>query len=63
MPNLKLFILGSLKELKEKVTWPSYKTLQSSTILVIVSAIIFSIFLGFLDGFFKKVISYIYGSF
>ncbi len=63
MQSLKLFIMGSIKELREKVTWPKYKSLQGSTVLVLVSVVMFSIFLGLLDGFFRKIVSFVYNIF
>lgn len=51
-PKLGKFFQEVKTELK-KVTWPSRKTLITQTIVVVVTVIILSIFLGIADGIFS----------
>lgn len=50
------FIKESIAELK-KVIWPTKKDLKSSTIVVITTIIIASIFIGLIDLFFTKALT------
>ena len=50
------FIKEAIAELK-KVIWPTQKELKKSTIVVIFTIIIASIFIGLVDIFFTKVIT------
>jgi preprotein translocase subunit SecE len=57
------FVSGSYEEMIKKVTWPKYLELQSSTILVLVATIIFSLIIGLMDILFKNGMGSIYSSF
>jgi preprotein translocase subunit SecE len=50
------FIKEAIAELK-KVIWPNKKDLKNSTIVVISTIIIASIFIGLVDIFFTKVLT------
>jgi len=50
------FIKEAIAELK-KVIWPTKKDLKNSTIVVITTIIIASIFIGLVDIFFTKVLT------
>lgn len=50
------FIKEAIAELK-KVIWPTKKDLKNSTIVVISTIIIVSIFIGLVDLFFTKVLT------
>jgi preprotein translocase subunit SecE len=50
------FIKEAMAELK-KVIWPTQKELKKSTIVVIFTIIIASIFIGLVDIFFTKVLT------
>ena len=50
------FIKEAIAELK-KVIWPTKKELKNSTIVVITTIIIASIFIGLVDIFFTKVLT------
>ena len=50
------FVKEAIAELK-KVIWPSKKDLKNSTIVVISTIIIASIFIGLVDIFFTKVLT------
>ena len=60
MEKIKLYIRESYNELVHKVTWPSWASLQSNTILVIVASIIFATFIFGMDGVSKIVTNLIY---
>ena len=50
----------SYKELVEKVSWPSFAQLQSSTIVVMVASLIFAIIVLVMDVSFETVMQGIY---
>ncbi|MBE3091913.1 MAG: preprotein translocase subunit SecE [Candidatus Atribacteria bacterium] len=50
------FIKEAIAELR-KVIWPTKKDLKNSTIVVIFTIIIASIFIGLIDIFFTKVLT------
>ena len=49
------YIKDSYKELVEKVSWPSFTQLQSSTIVVMVASLIFAIIVLVMDVSFETV--------
>lgn len=55
------FIKGSYTEFKDKVEWPKWPDLQSSTIVVTVSTILLALFTFGVDSLFSKSISNIVG--
>lgn len=52
------FIKEAIAELK-KVIWPTKKELKNSTIVVIFTIIVASIFIGLTDMFFTKILTLI----
>lgn len=50
----------SYYELTNKVTWPSWQNLVSSTILVLIASIIFALIVFVMDTFSKQVLDLIY---
>ncbi|GAA5225222.1 preprotein translocase subunit SecE [Membranihabitans marinus] len=50
----------SYQELTQKVTWPSWQMLISSTILVLIASIIFALIVFLLDTVSKQVLDLIY---
>ncbi|OFY67135.1 MAG: preprotein translocase subunit SecE [Bacteroidetes bacterium RIFCSPLOWO2_02_FULL_36_8] len=63
MEKIKSFFKLYLEELNYKVSWPTYKELQGSTILVLVSSVIFAVIIGLMDYGFRNIMSLIYKSF
>jgi preprotein translocase subunit SecE len=55
------FIKGSIIEFKEKVEWPKWPELQSSTIVVSVATLILSVFTFGVDEVFSKALRNIIG--
>ena len=54
------YIKDSYKELVEKVSWPSFSSLQSSTLVVMVASLIFALIVLAMDMSFEGVMSGIY---
>ena len=48
-------------ELKNKVTWPTWQELQSSTILVMVATLILAVVIGVIDFVGSQLINLLYG--
>ncbi len=57
------FISDSFQEVQTKVSWPKYSELQDSTILVLVSTVIFALLVFGVDFGFKSAIDLFYDSF
>ncbi len=60
MEKLTLYIKESYYELVNKVTWPSWSSLQSSTILVLIASLIFAASVFVMDLLSKGVLDLIY---
>lgn len=54
------YILDSVDEVRNKVTWPKFSELQSSAILVLVASLIFAIVIGAIDISFKELLARYY---
>ncbi|MBP3533486.1 MAG: preprotein translocase subunit SecE [Alistipes sp.] len=54
------YIKNSYNELVEKVSWPSFSQLQSSTIVVMVASVIFAIVVLAMDMSFENIMAGIY---
>ena len=54
------YIKDSYKELVEKVSWPSFAQLQSSTIVVMVASLIFAMIVLVMDVSFEPVMQGVY---
>jgi len=63
MKKIASYFQESYKELIFKVTWPSWKELQGSAILVMISSLIIAIVVALMDLGFKNVMSAIYSIF
>jgi len=55
--SLANFIKGSYIEFKEKVEWPKWPMLQSSTVVVAVATVILALFVFGVDSLFNKAIT------
>lgn len=53
---LKSFVIESYLELKNKVSWPKYSELQSSSVLVLIASLIFAIIIGLFDLTFRLLL-------
>ena len=54
------YIKDSYKELVEKVSWPSFSSLQSSTLVVMIASLIFALVVLVMDMSFEGVMGAIY---
>ncbi|MCI5081223.1 MAG: preprotein translocase subunit SecE [Saprospiraceae bacterium] len=61
MDRLRLYIRESYNELVNKVTWPTWSSLLSSTVLVLVASIIFALATLVMDAISKGVLDLVYG--
>ncbi|HOP43699.1 MAG: preprotein translocase subunit SecE [Flavobacteriales bacterium] len=71
MANFKTYLEESYNELVHKVSWPTWRELQSSAIVVLVAALIISLIVFLMDfvfgvqnmsndGFWKGLLGFIY---
>ncbi len=54
------YLRESYNELAHKVTWPSWKELQSSALVVMVASLIFAMIVFAMDVTFQKILEGIY---
>lgn len=60
MERLKLYFLESYNELINKVTWPTYENLLSSTIVVLVASLILALIIFLMDAASNGLLDLIY---
>jgi len=63
MNSLVDFMKSSYDEMKNKVTWPSYSSLQRSSALVLVASLIFALLIGLIDLGFENTMTWFYNAF
>ncbi len=63
MANVTEYIKESYIELTEKVTWPTWRELQNSAILVLVAAIIIALLILVMDQAISSILGYFYNHF
>ena len=63
MEKVKDYILDSVEEVRNKVSWPKFSELQSSAILVLVASLIFALVIGVIDLGFKNALAWFYREF
>jgi len=61
--KLRLYLQEAYDELVHKVTWPTWKELQSSALVVMVASLIISLLIFVMDISFENVMKFIYGLF
>jgi preprotein translocase subunit SecE len=61
--KLKKFIVDSIDELRNKVSWPKFSELQSSSVLVLVASLIFAVIIGAIDFVFDNIMTWFYNEF
>ena len=59
MNNLISYVKDSFDEVLNKVTWPKYEELQSTTVLVLVASVIFGLTVFGIDLLFETGLGYI----
>ncbi|MCB9285504.1 MAG: preprotein translocase subunit SecE [Lewinellaceae bacterium] len=60
MESIKLYIKESYNELLNKVTWPTWSSLQGSTIVVIIASFILALVIFLMDSVSNSLLSFIY---
>jgi preprotein translocase subunit SecE len=60
MQKIKSYLMASYDELVNKVTWPSWEELRSSTIIVLVATIIIALFIYLMDLGFQNILDVVY---
>ena len=63
MANKGTYIRESYDELMNKVSWPSWSELQSSSIVVAIATIIIALIIYIMDSAFSNVMKLFYGLF
>jgi preprotein translocase subunit SecE len=63
MLKIKSFIKESYEEMTQKVSWPKYAELQSSSVLVLIASFIFALLIGGIDVVFERLMSWFYTAF
>ncbi len=63
MEKIKAYLLDSLDEVRNKVSWPKFSELQGSAILVLVASLIFALVIGVIDLGFKNALAWFYREF
>ena len=60
MSEIKKYVLESFDELRNKVSWPTWKELQSSSILVLIASFIIAIMIYLMDLGFGQLMKAVY---
>jgi len=63
MSKIKMYFQESFNELVNKVTWPTWKDLQSSGIVVMVASFMIAIIMALMDYSFRNIMQMIYEMF
>ncbi len=63
MSKIKSYMSETVEEMKQKVSWPSYSELQSSSVLVLIGSLIFALVVGAMDIVFDSALSWFYNQF
>ncbi|MFT5969697.1 MAG: preprotein translocase subunit SecE [Flavobacteriales bacterium] len=63
MAKLKVILQESYEELTEKVSWPTWAQLQSSSMLVAVASVIIALIVYVMDQSFSNLLSMFYSLF
>ena len=63
MNKITTYFRESYKELLEKVTWPSWPQLQSSTIIVLVATLLITLLVWIMDFVSSSILHFVYSLF
>ncbi|MBN1819364.1 MAG: preprotein translocase subunit SecE [Prolixibacteraceae bacterium] len=61
--KLKVYLQEAYDELVHKVTWPTWKELQNSALVVMVASFIISLMIFIMDFSFENIMDFVYGLF
>ncbi|MBX2926955.1 MAG: preprotein translocase subunit SecE [Saprospiraceae bacterium] len=62
MEKIKLYLLESYNELVHKVTWPTWNSLMSNTVAVLVASLLLTAVISLMDGASNLLTQFIYGT-
>lgn len=54
------YVIESYEELKTKVSWPTWKELQSSAVIVSIASLIIAVVVLLMDVSFEKIMELVY---
>jgi len=57
------YIQDSVDELFNKVSWPTWSELQSSSLIVLIASVIFALIIFVMDTSFSNMMEFVYGLF
>jgi preprotein translocase subunit SecE len=60
MLKIREYIRESVDELVNKVSWPSWDELQSSSIVVLIASLIIALVIFLMDSTFKNMMEFVY---
>jgi preprotein translocase subunit SecE len=60
MNKLTSFVQESIEEMRYKVSWPKFDSLQRDSRLVLVASLIFALLIGLVDFGFSNIMSVLY---
>jgi preprotein translocase subunit SecE len=63
MSKIKKYFKEVYSELMHKVSWPTWKELQSSSIVVMIASLIIALIIAGMDGAFRNIMQAVYGMF
>ncbi|GIK70291.1 MAG: preprotein translocase subunit SecE [Bacteroidetes bacterium] len=63
MSKIRAYIDESVDELLNKVSWPTWSELQSSSLIVLVASVIIALIVFVMDSSFNKLMEFIYSIF
>jgi preprotein translocase subunit SecE len=63
MDKVRTFLRESVNEMRYKVTWPKYRDLQNSSVLVLVASLILALFIGIVDYSLENLMEWFYSAF
>jgi preprotein translocase subunit SecE len=63
MEKIKNYLLESIDEVRNKVSWPKFSELQGSAILVLVASLIFALIIWVIDLSFQSALNWFYQEF
>jgi preprotein translocase subunit SecE len=61
--KLKIYFEEAYNELVHKVSWPTFKELQSSALIVMVASLIIALIVFVMDSSFESIMSFVYSLF
>jgi preprotein translocase subunit SecE len=61
MDKITLYIKESYDELINKVSWPDWANLQSSTVVVIIASLLIALIIFIMDLLSKQITGFLYG--